>query len=335
MSWFTWSQTASSNATADPTVNWAEGQAPSSVNDSARAMMAATAKYRDDISGAIVTGGTSTAYSVSSYSVFDTLAHMNGQMIAFTPHTTNGATVTLNVDSLGAVPLRSSPGVELPSGTIIQGTPYAAIYNTTDGAFYLRSFFGTPYSIPVGAGVDYWASGVPNSSFALPHGQALSRTVYSTLFSLVGVTYGTGDGSTTFNIPDKRGRISVPLDTLGGAGAASRVVASIGGVDGQNFGAAGGVEAITLAQSQLPNVAPSFTGTQGTATSTNSNIAINVGGVGAGAGGISVLTGGIANQLQSTYTPSGAVSSINGGVAQVNIQNMPPSIVTSYIMRII
>ena len=70
MTLYKWSQTAASDATADPTINWAEGQAPSSVNDSARAMTAATAKYRDDIAGAIVTSGTSTAYAVSSYEVF-------------------------------------------------------------------------------------------------------------------------------------------------------------------------------------------------------------------------------------------------------------------------
>src|SRR5215475_7023247 len=109
MTLFKWSQVAAADATADSTINWAEGQAPSSINDSARAMMAATAKYRDDIAGAIVTGGTSTAYTVSSYEVFDTLVHLGGQMIAFTPHTTNGATVTLNVDSLGAKPLRTAP----------------------------------------------------------------------------------------------------------------------------------------------------------------------------------------------------------------------------------
>jgi hypothetical protein len=43
--------------------------------------------------------------------VFDTLAHLNGQMIAFM-HTTNGATVMLNVGTLGAKPLRTAPGVE-------------------------------------------------------------------------------------------------------------------------------------------------------------------------------------------------------------------------------
>ena len=53
MTLYKWSQTASADATADSTINWAEGQAPSSVNDSARAMMAATAKFRDDIAGSV------------------------------------------------------------------------------------------------------------------------------------------------------------------------------------------------------------------------------------------------------------------------------------------
>jgi hypothetical protein len=91
MSFWKWSRTAGTNATADGSINWAEGQSPSSVNDSARAMMAAAAKYRDDIAGAIITGGTSTAYTVASYQVFDTLAHLDGAMIAFAPHTTSGA----------------------------------------------------------------------------------------------------------------------------------------------------------------------------------------------------------------------------------------------------
>src|SRR3954452_883273 len=98
MSFFKWSKTANNNANADGTINWAEGMAPSAVNDSARAMMAAAAKYRDDISGALTTGGAGTAYTVASNQAFDTLANMNTAMIAFTPHATNGANPTLNVD---------------------------------------------------------------------------------------------------------------------------------------------------------------------------------------------------------------------------------------------
>jgi len=44
-------------------------------------------------------------------------------------------------------------------------------------------------------------------------GTAVSRTTYSTLFSTIGTLYGTGDGSTTFNIPDLRGRMTVGKGT--------------------------------------------------------------------------------------------------------------------------
>ncbi len=74
MSFWKWSRTAASNATADGSINWAEGQAPSTASDSTRAMMAAASKYRDDVAGAIATAGTGTAYTLSSYQVFDTLA---------------------------------------------------------------------------------------------------------------------------------------------------------------------------------------------------------------------------------------------------------------------
>src|SRR6202163_1879558 len=149
MAFWKWSRTASSNATADNTINWAEGMAPSSVNDSARAMMARLAEWRDDVSGTITTAGTSSAYTVASNQGFDNLADMNGAMIAFVPHTTNGATVTLNVDGLGTKPLRTAPGVEVLAGMLVQGTPYVATYNNSDGAFYMRGFYPLPYTVPI------------------------------------------------------------------------------------------------------------------------------------------------------------------------------------------
>src|SRR6185312_15954828 len=241
-----WSQTAASNANADSTVNFAEGMAPSAVNDSARALMASAAKYRDDIAGAIVTTGTSTAYIVTSFQGFASLSAMNGMVIAFTPHTTNTGTTTLNVDSLGAKPLRSAPSIELPSGTIIQGTPYLATYNNSDGAFYLQGFYGSPYSIPIGGGIDFWAPTAPNSSFVFPIGQAISRLTYATYFGMVGTTFGAGDGSTTFNIPDKRGRVSAAADSS--AGRLSGVVFNF-----LTAGGTGGIETHALTTGEMPS----------------------------------------------------------------------------------
>src|ERR1700687_4776300 len=128
MSFWKWSRTASSNATADGSINWAEGMAPSAVNDSARAMMAAAAKFRADVSGTVTTGGTSTAYTLTTNQVFDTLAHMSGALLCIIPHTTCGASPTLNVDGLGAKAINKSTGVAVAAGALIAGTPYLLTY---------------------------------------------------------------------------------------------------------------------------------------------------------------------------------------------------------------
>ncbi len=53
----------------------------------------------------------------------------------------------------------------------------------------------------------YW-SATP-SGYLPEDGSAVSRTTYSALYAAIGTTYGAGDGSTTFNLPDSRGRIAV------------------------------------------------------------------------------------------------------------------------------
>jgi microcystin-dependent protein len=257
MAFWKWSRTATSNATADNTINWAEGMAPSAVNDSARAMMARLAEWRDDVSGTITTAGTSTAYTLASNQGFDNLADMNGAMIAFVPHTTNGATVTLNVDGLGNKPLRFGPSLDLQSGVLIQGTPYVVSYNNSDGAFYLQGGFANPYGIPLGGMMPYIGSSAPNTAFAIPIGQAISRTTYATLFSLVGTIYGAGDGSTTFNVPDLRGRAVFGLDS----GGSNRITVAGGNFDGTVLGNAGGAQNQTLTAAQIP--AHTHSGTTG------------------------------------------------------------------------
>jgi microcystin-dependent protein len=320
---YNWSKTAASNATADSTVNWAEGQAPSSVNDSARAMMASTAAFRDDISGAIATGGSSTAYTVTSYQVFDTLAHLANQMVAFTPHTTNGATVTLNVDSLGAKPLRSAPSTELLAGTLIQGTPYVAVYNNSDAVFYLQGFFGNPYNVPLGSSLEFWGATAPNSSFALMYGQAISRTTYSTLFTMFSTAYGVGDGSTTFNIPDVRGRVTAGKDDMGGS-AASRLTSTYFGTSAATLGAVGGAESHTVTAGESAVLVYTVTqATYSTTGETNNGAEANqAGGNHPNANAPGVVT---------LVTPA-SVSTNAGGNPHKNVQ---PTIICNRILRLI
>ena len=161
----------------------------------------------------VVTAGTATAYTIFSNQGFDTLAHMHGAMICFIPHVTNGANGTgLNVDGLGIKPLLTAPGVGLQGGVLILGTPYTATYNHTDGAFYIHGYFGDPYNVPLLGGMDHWDTVAPNSSFIFPLGQAISRTTYAYAFSRWGTKFGAGDGTTTFNVPNKAGKVSAMIE---------------------------------------------------------------------------------------------------------------------------
>jgi microcystin-dependent protein len=332
MAFWKWSRTASSNATADNTINWAEGMAPSAVNDSARAMMARLAEWRDDVSGTIATAGTSTAYTVASNQGFDNFADMNGAMLAFVPHTTNGATVTLNVDGLGSKPLRSAPGVELSSGVMVQGTPYVATYNNSDGAWYLQGFTINPYVIPVGGLMDFTGDTPPNSSFILPAGQAISRTTYATYFGLsgVGTRYGAGDGSTTFNVPDLRGRTTFGVDNMNGT-PANRITVAGGNFDGTVLGGTGGGQNQTLTQAQLPAVAPTFTGNAPGTVSLNQNVA-GPPGTTAVTGGGGLSAGAAFTPTVTLPTPTGTISNLCSGQSHPIV---PPAMMITKLLRII
>ena len=89
------------------------------------------------------------------------------------------------------------------------------------------------------------------TGFLLCDGAAISRTTYSALFALVGTTYGSGDGSSTFNIPDLRGRVIAGQDDMGGV-SANRLTGLSGGVDGDILGGSGGAETHTLSIAQMP-----------------------------------------------------------------------------------
>lgn len=139
MTLFKWSQTPATNSNVDSTINFAEGQAPSSVNDSARSLMAAVAKFRDDSSGNLETAGTSTAYTLSSNQVTTEL--LDGFSITARIHTLNGTDPTLNLDAQGAKPIRSYNGTAVPNGAMGADSVHTFVYDASDDCWYVHGFF--------------------------------------------------------------------------------------------------------------------------------------------------------------------------------------------------
>lgn len=73
------------------------------------------------------------------------------------------------------------------------------------------------FSVPTGTLLDFAGTAAP-TGFLGCDGSAVSRTTYSSLFAVIGTTWGIGDGSTTFNLPDFRRRTAVGS---GGTGTAT------------------------------------------------------------------------------------------------------------------
>lgn len=121
-------------------------------------------------------------------------------------------------------------------------TPYTGQLIFETDTFALKFWTGSAWqgavSAPAGTVNSYAGSTAP-TGWLLCAGQAVSRTTYADLFSVVSTTYGSGDGSTTFNLPDLRGRAPFGKDDMNGS-AASRITSGVSGITGTTLGAAGG-----------------------------------------------------------------------------------------------
>ena len=102
-----------------------------------------------------------------------------------------------------------------------------AVYYNDEGDLQLIAGSTMYADNPIGSILPYGGTTAPSGWF-LCQGQALSRTEYADLFKAIGTNFGTGDGSTTFNIPDLRGEF------LRGAGTNSHANEGDGGTVGQH-----------------------------------------------------------------------------------------------------
>lgn len=88
------------------------------------------------------------------------------------------------------------------------------LFNTDSKRLEVKQAGGWDQILPTGAVVPFGGSTVP-AGFLLCNGQAVSRETYAGLFTVIGTTYGAGDGSTTFEVPDLRQRFPLGKSTSG------------------------------------------------------------------------------------------------------------------------
>ena len=181
-------------------------------------------------------------------------------------------------------------------------TALAAVKTTADAAATATALAA---AVPVGV-VQMWAGEAAPAGWLLCQGQAVSRTTYAALYAVCGTAYGTGDGSSTFNLPDLRARMPIGLSGSGAFNA---------------LGNAGGEENHTLTTAEMPSHKHPVTA--GTNMPTLGVWPTNMA-AGTGWRAISSTTG--------SDGTLGVVSASNTGGGSAH-NNMPPYMVVNFIIR--
>jgi microcystin-dependent protein len=130
------------------------------------------------------------------------------------------------------------------------------------------------YLVPTGS-ITHYAGDTAPTGWLICDGGAVSRTTYSDLFAKVGIRFGQGDGTTTFNLPDGRGRVIRMVD--GGASrdpdSAARTAMNTGGATGNNIGSV----QLDEFKAHTHTVSPPAFVAAGTGVQSNTGLQINAG----------------------------------------------------------
>ena len=216
------------------------------------------------------------------------------------------STTTTGALSIAVSGTDYSAGTSALSTGIVKST-------TTTGALSI-AVSGTDYQPPLPSGVmfPYGGSSAP-SGWLLCDGSAVSRTTYAALFTAISTSFGVGDGSTTFNLPNTARRTIVGAGGTGTATLANTV------------GSTGGSETHTLSTAELA------VHSHGVTDPTHSHNYYLPNSDTAGAG---VAVGVSSDGSASTATTSSSTGvSINNAGSGSAHNNMQPSLVTNFIIK--
>ncbi|EJF95867.1 hypothetical protein MEE_01104 [Bartonella elizabethae F9251 = ATCC 49927] len=219
---YDWSLRASENGYCDDLIDWAQGQRPSSVNNSARVMMQRMREYLSDTSGLIESTflvnaeQQTTLIRLQSSSHF--LKYQNGISVCFKAKGKNVGATTIALNALGGKPVykaTESGLLALSGGEIQEGCLYTVIYDEEISGWQIlnptREKVSSLKRLPSGFIGPFAMERLPEG-WLVCDGRAYLRSSYRALFDAIGTTWGAGDGVSTFNVPDFRGMFLRGMD---------------------------------------------------------------------------------------------------------------------------
>ena len=169
-------------------------------------------------------------------------------------------------------------------------------------------------SIPVGGVTQYAGNTSPSVNYAICDGTAVNRTTYATLFARIGTTYGVGNGSTTFNLPNLKGKVPVGLDSTQ--------------TEFDTLGETGGAKTHTLTIAQIPSHLHIVDPPSANFTSGNNSVDhTHTGNSGNVAGGLTLYpSGSLYEILMGTAAGANRLFYSRNGDANNGVQVMSPGI---------
>lgn len=154
--------------------------------------------------------GVADAVQLAAASGANPSAYVDGQEVEFFLNNTITGPATIQIAALGAESFTLPGGTAFVGGEIMAGENVRARYDLANTRYELVSELSKVGKIEI------WPLDVAPPWGLICDGVAVSRATYANLFARIGITYGNGDGATTFNTPDYRGEFHRMKD--GGAG---------------------------------------------------------------------------------------------------------------------
>ncbi|WP_020094967.1 tail fiber protein [Methylobacterium sp. 285MFTsu5.1] len=235
-----WDVAPSGNDVSDPPIIFNEGQPAKTINDAMRALMASMKLWMLDNAGVNQAYG-SDAYTVITRQGVTAKAAAQAHTLKFRTTTTNLNPCTLCADGNTPKPWLRWDGTQFGPGDIGQNVVWSVVYDPDAQVYRTLS----PTTEQAGAIKAFGGPNVP-SGWEICDGRPISRTSYAALLAAISTFWGNGDGFTTFNLPDLRGR------SLFGANRGLNLLSGAGGLVG-SLGYLGGSEVVAMLANQMPS----------------------------------------------------------------------------------